>query len=116
MLAAGGAPRELVVVVPAIVDDEGVATVEATVESLGFITSCGGATTTVVVGLSFFEPGSTERANETPTPPASTAITVAAIVRDLLLMFWNRFMKFSFEHLEPLLLLQEQPQESARRM
>jgi len=116
MLAAGGAPRELVVVVPAIVDDEGVATVEATVESLGFITSCGGATTTVVVGLSFFEPGSTERANETPTPPASTAITVAAIVRDLLLKFCNRLMKFSFEHLEPLLLLQEQPQESARRM
>jgi hypothetical protein len=70
----------------------------------------------VVVGLSFVESGSAERANETPTPPARTAITVAAIVRDLLLKFCNRLMKFSFEHLEPLLLLQEQPQESARRM
>jgi hypothetical protein len=40
MLAAGGAPTEVVVVVlPAVVDDDGVATVGTTVESLGFITS-----------------------------------------------------------------------------
>jgi len=93
MLAAGGASRDVVVVVvPAVVDDEGVATVEATVESLGLVTSCGGTTTTVVVGLSFFELGSAERANETPTPPTNTATTVAVMVRLFLLMFWNRLI------------------------
>jgi hypothetical protein len=40
MLAGGGAPTDVVVVVlPALVDDDGVTTVGATVESLGFITS-----------------------------------------------------------------------------
>jgi hypothetical protein len=70
----------------------------------------------VVVGLSFVESGSAERANDTPTPPTSTANTVAAIVMDFLLMFCNRLMKFSFEHPEHLLPLQEQPQRNARRL
>jgi hypothetical protein len=66
--------------------------VEATVESLGLITSWGGTITTVVVGLSFFELGSAERAYETPTPPTNTATTVAVMVRLFLLMFWNRLI------------------------
>jgi hypothetical protein len=70
----------------------------------------------VVVGLSFFELGSAERAYETPTPPTNTATTVAAIVSDLLLMFWNRFILFSFEHLQPPPLEQELPQQNARRL
>jgi hypothetical protein len=68
----------------------------------------------VVAGLSFEKSGNAESANETPTPPTSTATTVAAIVMDFLLMFCNRLMKFSFEHLEHLLPLQEQPQRNAR--
>jgi hypothetical protein len=70
----------------------------------------------VVVGLSFFEFGSAVRANETPTPPTSTATAVAATVKVFLLMFCNRLMMFSFEHLEHLLPLQEQPQRNARRV
>ncbi len=102
MLAGGGAPTDVVVVVvvPAIVDDEGAAAIDVTVDA----------------GLLLFEPEVAVRAMETPTPPTNTATTVAAIVRDFLLMFWNRFILFSFEHLQPPPPEQELLQQNARRL
>jgi hypothetical protein len=68
----------------------------------------------VVTGLSFFEFGSAVRANETPTPPTSTATAVAATVKVFLLKFCNRLMMFSFEQLQPHHPEKELPQQNAR--
>jgi hypothetical protein len=68
----------------------------------------------VVTGLSFFEFGSAVRANETPTPPTSTATAVAATVKVFLLKFCNRLMMFSFEQLQPHHSEKELPQQNAR--